>query len=120
MHDIGFKVALAAVATNQQLNNSKRADANGPMPVFGLHYVWQFTPQLNLDALVQLFQFKIDQYDGNLQEYNAAVAYMPWKSFSIGAGWNAFVTHVNVDQNGFSGNLYWKYSGLRIYARFSY
>jgi hypothetical protein len=120
VHDIGFKLALTAVGNNSNLSATRRADANGPLPVLGLHYVWQFTPKLNLDALIQLFQLKVDQFDGNLQEYNASLFYMPWESFGFGAGWNAFVTHVSVDQNSFSGNLYWRYSGLRVYARFSF
>jgi hypothetical protein len=120
VHDIGFKLTLAAVANNVNLTQSRNANANGPLPVVGLHYVWQFTPKLDLDALVQFFQLKVNQFDGNLQEYNVSVVYMPWKSVGIGAGWNAFVTHVSVDQNSFSGNLYWKYSGLRVYARFSF
>jgi hypothetical protein len=120
IHDIEFKLAMSVVASHNTLTDSKRADANGPLPVVGLHYIWQFTPKLNLDALAEFFALKVDQFDGNLQNYSASVVYMPWKSFGIGAGWNAFVTHVNVDQNSFSGNLYWKYSGLRIYVRFSY
>jgi len=120
VHDIALKVSLSAVANSLNLTDSRRADANGPLPVAGLHYLWQFTPKLNLDALVELFELKVDQFDGNLQEYNASIVYMPWKSLGIGAGWNAFVTHVNVDQNSFSGNLYWRYSGLRVYVRFSY
>ena len=120
VHDVGFKLSLAAVGNNLNVSQSRSANANGPLPVLGLHYIWQFTPKLDLDALVQLFQLKVNQFDGNLQEYNISVVYMPWKSVGIGAGWNAFVTHVSVDQNSFSGNLYWRYSGLRVYAKFSF
>lgn len=32
------------------------------LPVLGIHYLWQFTPQLNLDALVEIFGLKFDRF----------------------------------------------------------
>jgi hypothetical protein len=93
---------------------------NGPLPVFGVHYVWEFYPRWSLDALFQFFALKFEQYDGNLQDYNATVFYMPWKNFGFGAGWNQFRTNVNVDNASYDGNLAWRYGGLRLFFRASY
>ncbi|HYX75397.1 MAG TPA: hypothetical protein VE819_12000 [Steroidobacteraceae bacterium] len=46
-----------------------------------MHYVWEFYPRWSLDAMFQFFALKFQQYDGNLQDYNAAVCYMPWRNF---------------------------------------
>jgi len=120
LHDLSFRLSLAAVGNTVNRSESARADVNGPLPVFGLHYLWEFAPHWNLDALAQFFALKFDQYDGNLQDYDASVVYMPWKNFGVGAGWNEFVTHVNVSSSSFGGNLDWRYGGVRLFFRLAY
>jgi len=90
------------------------------LPVFGAHYVWEFYPRWSLDAMFQFFTLKYQQYDGNLQDYNASVFYMPWKNFGFGAGWNEFRTNVNIDNSAYDGNLTWRYGGVRLFFRASY
>jgi hypothetical protein len=93
------------------VEQSAKATVNGPLPVIGVHYVWEFYPQWTLEAMFQFFAVKFDQYDGNLQDYTATVFYMPWKNFGFGAGWNASRTNVNVSSTGYDGNLTWRYGG---------
>ena len=95
IHELTFKLQLTAVGQNVNQQLSGRADVNGPLPVIGLHYVWEFYPRWSLDAMFQFFALKFQQYDGNLQDYNATVFYMPWKNFGFGLGWNQFRTSVN-------------------------
>lgn len=92
IHDLGIKLELNSVGQNVNVQQSARASVNGPLPVIGIHYVWAFAPRWSLDALFQLFSLKFDQYDGNLQDYNANIFYMPWKNFGFGVGWNEFKT----------------------------
>ena len=120
LHDLRFRLSLAVVGATANRSASARADVNGPLPVFGLHYVWEFAPHWDLDALAQFFSLRFDRYDGNLQDYTASVIYMPWKNFGLGIGWNEFVTHVNVSASGFGGNLHWRYGGVRLYMRLAY
>ena len=120
IHELTFKLQLTAVGQNLNRQQSARADVNGPLPVFGLHYVWEFYPRWSLDAMFQFFTLKYQQYDGNLQDYNATVYYMPWKNFGFGAGWNEFRTNVNVDNASYDGNLTWRYGGVRLFFKASY
>ncbi len=120
IHDLSFKLQLTAVGQNVNVQQSARADVNGPLPVIGVHYVWQFHPRWSLDAMFQFFALKFDQYDGTLQDYNASVFYMPWKNFGFGAGWNEFRTNVNISNTAYDGNLTWKYGGVRLFFRASY
>lgn len=120
IHDLSLKLQLTAVGHNINVEQSARADLNGPLPVIGVHYVWEFYPHLSLDAMFQFFALKFDQYDGNLQDYTASVFYMPWKNFGFGAGWNEFRTNVNVSNASYDGNLTWRYGGARIFFRASY
>lgn len=120
IHDLSFKLQLTAVGQGLNVEQSGKASVNGPLPVVGLHYVWEFYPQWTLDAMFQFFAIKFDQYDGNLQDYNASVFYMPWKNFGFGAGWNEFRTNVNISNTGYDGNLTWRYGGVRLFFRASY
>jgi len=120
IHELTFKLQLTAVGQNVNAQQSARADVDGPLPVIGVHYVWEFYPRWTLDAMFQFFALKYQQYDGNLQDYNATVYYMPWKNFGFGAGWNEFRTNVNVDNAGYDGNLAWRYGGVRLFFKASY
>jgi hypothetical protein len=120
LHDIDFRLSLAAVGNTLNRSAAASADVNGPLPVFGLHYLWEFAPHWNFDALAEIFALKYDHYDGNLQDYTASVVYMPWENFGAGVGWNEFVTHVNVTASEFDGNLYWRYGGVRLFFRLAY
>jgi hypothetical protein len=120
IHDLSFKLKLTATGQSVSGEQSGSANVNGPLPVFGLHYVWQFAPQWSLDAMFQFFTLKFEQYDGNLQDWNATVFYMPWKNFGFGAGWNTFRTNLTIDNASYDGSLKWHYSGARIFFRASY
>ena len=120
IHDLSFKLQLTAVGQNVNTQASGKASVNGPLPVLGAHYVWEFYPQWSLDAMFQFFALKFDQYDGNLQDYNASVVYMPWKNFGFGAGWNEFRTSVSISNSGYDGHLAWRYGGVRLFLRGSY
>jgi hypothetical protein len=120
IHDLSFKLQLSALGENTNVQQSARADVDGPLPVIGVHYVWEFYPRWSLDAMFQFFALKYQQYDGNLQDYNASVYYMPWKNFGFGAGWNEFRTSVNIDNASYDGNLRWRYGGVRLFFKASY
>jgi len=120
IHELTFKLQLTAVGQNVNSEKSARADVSGPLPVIGLHYVWEFYPRWSLDAMFQFFALKYQQYDGNLQDYNATVYYMPWKNFGFGVGWNEFRTNLNIDNASYDGNLAWRYGGVRLFFKASY
>lgn len=120
IHELTFKLQLTAVGQNVNAQQSARADVTGPLPVIGVHYVWEFYPRWSLDAMFQFFALKYQQYDGNLQDYTATVYYMPWKNFGFGAGWNEFRTNVNIYNASYDGNLTWRYGGLRLFFKASY
>ena len=86
IHDLSFKLQLTAVGETLNTERSAKASVNGPLPVIGAHYLWEFYPRWSLDAMFQFFTLKFDQYDGNLQDYNASVVYMPWENLGFGAG----------------------------------
>ena len=120
LHDMYFKLAASAVGQTLNSSASAKAEANGPVPVIGLHWLWQFTPEWNVDALAELFALKVNPYDGTLQNYNLSVAWVPSKHWGAGLGWNEFIFHAGVDGNSFNGNMSWRYGGLRAFVKFEY
>jgi hypothetical protein len=99
---------------------SESAKADGPLPVLGLRGMWRIADKVTLDAQAQFFKIKVDPYDGRLEDYTASVVWMPWKHVGIGAGYNEFVTRLDVSANQFSGRLRWRYGGARIFVTASF
>jgi hypothetical protein len=69
------------------------------------------------DALNDTFSLSLGTFAVNT---NTTVRHMPWKNFGIGAGWNEFVTNLNVSGPACNGNMRWKYGGLRLFLRASF
>jgi hypothetical protein len=122
VHNLRF--ALDVSATGARLSGgalqSESANADGPLPVIGLRGIWRFAHQISLDAQAQYFRIKVDPYDGRLEDYTASLVWMPWKHVGIGAGYNEFVTRLDVSASQFSGNLRWRYGGARIFVTASF
>ncbi len=116
IHDLRFALNITATQNNQQAAQLGRdADASGPLPVVGLRGVWRFHPNFYLDAQAQFFKISLDPYDGRLEDYSASVVWTPIKHLGIGAGYNKFITRLDVSADRFDGSLRWRYGGARIF-----
>lgn len=120
IHNLKFKVGLSAEGNGQQAALSSTAEANGPLPVFGLHGVYRFNDKWYLDGGLQFFKISYDIYDGSITDFNAAVVWQATEHFGFGAGWNQFRTKLGVDADKFNGDLQWKYGGARIFVTASF
>lgn len=122
IHNLRFKLGLSTInsSTGQPTEVSRDASANGPMPVIGLRGVYRFNDKFYLDGQAQFFRIGIDPYKGRLEDYTISLVWMPFDHFGIGAGYNEFVTRIDVDSDRFDGHLRWKYSGARIFLTFSF
>lgn len=117
VHDLRFALDIASSrqGNTQTVELARDANANGPLPVIGLRGVWRFHPNFYLDAQAQFFKISLDPYDGRLEDYTASVVWTPLKHFGIGAGYNEFVTRLDVSADRFDGHLRWRYGGARIF-----
>ena len=121
IHNLKFQTSLGGELNGNPLPNLQNtAEANGPLPVLGLHGVWRFNDQFYIDAMVQYFQISFDQYDGSVTDLTASAVWQFTKHFGVGAGWNNFITKVDVDGDNFHGMLRWKYGGARIFVTASF
>jgi len=121
IHNLKFQTSLQSELNGtalQKLENT--AEANGPLPVLGLHGVWRFNDQFYIDAMVQYFSISFDQYDGSVTDLTASAVWQFSQHVGIGAGWNNFITKVDVDGDRFHGMLRWKYGGARVFITASF
>ena len=75
---------------------------------------------LILDYGAQFFKISFDPYDGRVTDYSAAFVWQASKHWGFGAGWNSFVTKIDVDGDNFDGALRWSYGGARIFVNASF
>ncbi len=121
IHNLKFETGLSGELNGQQLPNlTNTAEANGPLPVLGVHGVWRINDKFYIDAMIQYFSISIDEYDGSVTDYTASAVWQFSRHWGIGAGWNNFVTKVDVDGANFDGHLRWKYGGARVFVTASF
>jgi len=119
IHNLNFKLGLTGHLQNLAISKSNSASANGPLPVIGVEGIWRMVDTLYLDAQVQFFRISISPYDGRIEDYNLSLMWQPFQHVAFGAGYDQFVTRVDVSANSFDGNLRWRYAGARIFVTVS-
>jgi hypothetical protein len=121
IHNLKFETSLGGELNGNPLPNLQNtAEANGPLPVLGVHGVWRFNDQFYIDAMIQYFTISFEEYDGSVTDYTASAVWQFSKHFGVGAGWNNFITKVDVDGDQFNGHLRWRYGGARIFVTASF
>lgn len=111
IHNLRFDLSLSASGTPEVSS----ATAAGPLPVLGVRGIWRFTERIYADVQAQYFQISLDPYDGSLEDYNASLVWQAFEHVGFGAGYNAFVARVDVEDDRFNGHLRWRYDGARIF-----
>ncbi len=119
LHNLSVRGRLHADASSNAglggVDLEESADGDGPLPVVGLRGTWAFSDKFYIDGHAQFFALKFDQYDGNLQDYKISFNWQPLRHFGVGVGYNAFSTHVDVDDDYFNGKLRFDYDGPLLF-----
>jgi len=125
IHNAGFNIGMSAdVAspgggTNTRLSESVRT--NAPLPVLGLRGRWRLSENLYALAHAQYFQLDFDAYEGNIQDYEAALVWQLSRHVGLGVAYNQFRTKLQTDdREHFEGELLWRYSGTQVFTRISF
>jgi hypothetical protein len=91
------------------------ADVDGPLPVLGVHFLWDIGANLWFEGLAQVFALEIDEYDGGLADYKIGITWFPWRHVGIGVGYNSFIARLDVREDDFHGRLRLGYRGPLAY-----
>ena len=120
IHNLKFNFHIAATGGGQNVAADTDTEANGPLPVIGMHGVWRLGDKFYFDAGAQFFKISFDPYDGRVTDYSAAFVWQATKHWGFGAGWNSFVTKLDVNGTNFDGSLRWSYGGARVFVNASF
>jgi hypothetical protein len=96
------------------------ASVDAPLPVIGLHGLWNIGGDFYLDAHAQYFALSIDDLDGDIINYRAALLWQPRKYLGIGAGYDFFKIDIDTSKNRFRGSMEWEYSGPQVFFNFGF
>ena len=125
IHNAGFRIGLdAALAQPSGGGNFRLAESvstQAPLPVLGLRGRWHITGDLYTLAHAQYFKLAFDAYEGDIQDYEAALVWQVTRHVGLGVAYNLFVTQLETDdRDHFEGELRWQYSGAQIFLRMSF
>ncbi len=98
------------------------AELGAPLPVIGARGMWNLGGNWWLDAQVQFFQVDIDNIDGSILNYRAAVIWQPKKWIGLGAGYDSFGIDIDAEGRGerLRGSLDWTYQGPQVFFNFAF
>jgi len=93
-----------------------------PLPVLGARGMWNLGGNWWLDGQVQYFQVAIDNIDGSILNYRAAVIWQPKQWLGFGVGYDSFGIDVDAEGKGdrLKGKLEWTYDGPQAFFNFAF
>lgn len=115
LHNLSVETRLTAQAVSTAgaggIDLASKAEGDGPLPVIGVRAIWALSDHFYFDAQAQFFALKVDNYDGNLQDYKLSFVWQPLRNVGVGIGYNDFTTRLDVDDDNFDGRLEFSYGG---------
>ena len=93
-----------------------------PLPVLGARGMWNLGGNWWLDGQVQFFFVNIDNIDGSILNYRAAVIWQPKQWLGFGVGYDSFGIDVDAEGKGerLKGKLEWTYEGPQAFFNFAF
>ena len=119
VHSISFDLSVAASLFGGLQTRREEAETSAPLPVVGLRGLWKLGGPVYFEASGQYFEATIDEYDGDLQNYRAAII-VAWRHVGFGAGYEQFHIDVDVEQDRFDGALRWEYGGAILFGQVTF
>src|SRR5262245_29153292 len=107
------------------LNTQKTVNVFLPIPLPGLRFDAVLSPGVWLRQHLDFIWLNVGDYSGLMADYSARLEMEVGKGFSVGLGFNTLNTHLEStrDDNpgiGYKGTLDYSFSGLMLYAGYSF
>lgn len=97
--------------------SSRSSSLSTPLPVFGLRGNWAVSPHVHLDATAKLFGVSYEGINGHWSELQVAATWMFNNHFGVGAGYERYAQHLDLNKLSFSGRLNTGYQGLLLFVK---
>lgn len=96
-----------------RVEGTRNADANAdtPLPVFGLSYTYRLSPRWMFDLRGQIFRLQLDDIDGSIDNFSAAVAVAAVQNVTIFAGYNYYKLKADISKRFWNGQANFDYQG---------
>jgi len=92
--------------------------ADAPLPNIGAWYMYSFSPKWALRARLDWLSAKVGEYDGTLINAAAGVNYQMFEHVGLGLSYNLFDLDLNVNKDGWHGNVNTRYDGAFVHVSF--
>jgi hypothetical protein len=121
---LSFRVQGSASLGTRDFSNDAIADADVPLPLFGLRYDHNFSERWSAGASGGIFALKFAKdalhFSGSLASVRLQGEYRMSSHFALGAALDAFKVKVDTSQNDWHGGFEYGYWGPQVYltARF--
>jgi hypothetical protein len=116
---ISLRVEGSASLGTQDLSSDANAEANLPLPLLGLRYDHNFSPQWSAGGEIGVFALKSGRrsvgFESSLWSARMHVEYRFSRHFGIGAALDAFRARVDLSQDQWRGELENGYWGPQLY-----
>ena len=118
--ELSLKADVTAPGGGGTVSIGGPASVDLPLPVIGVHGIWRMGQNFYLDAHAQYFALSIDNVDGSILNYRAAVMWQPKKYVGLGVGYDSFNIDVDINKPRFKGSMDWTYAGPQIFYNMSF
>lgn len=113
--DFGIKVSGL-------LDEEEEEKFTAPLPVFGLRMDVALNPRWFIRTGAQVFYVEIDNFEGSIMEFRAALEYNPWKHVGIGCGFDTLGIRLESEDEDWpgidlKGEVEFNYTGFLFYLR---
>lgn len=92
--------------------------AEAPLPNIGAFYLYSFSPKWAFRARLDWLSAKVGDYDGTLTNVAAGINYQMFEHAGIGLSYNLFDLDLNVNKDGWHGNVNTRYDGAFVHVSF--
>lgn len=92
--------------------------ADAPLPNIGAWYAYSFSPKWAFKARLDWLSAKVDEYDGTLINAAVGLNYQLFEHVGFGLSYNHFDLDINVNKNGWHGNVNTTYEGAFVHLSF--
>ncbi len=113
LHTMKFKTELAVTDGSR----SQTADANAPLPVFGIQGAYRFSPKWRVVGSAEWFDVQSGDLKGTFLDALFSIEYEISERYGVGFGFNRFELNVETDAENWNGEVTVRFDAAVLYFK---